>query len=342
MIAPVPADDDPRCYLHVGTHKTATTAIQRFCAVNTAALAARGTCYPLAGRLGESYPGHHNAARELFGHPSFDPALGTFEQVVAEIAGSRAPRACVSSEEFEYLYDRPEALERMRDALVSIGYRPVVVIYLRAQGDYVESLYAEAVKAGFTLGFDAFVRDIVREGVLRFGNGWTIPFEYSRMIDGFAGAFGDDVIVRPYTRGSDAHSVIRDFVSIVDPAARSALSFAEAGFEHVRPSTGEVIGWLFDNTARVLKSPDVRSVAEPYEGAPASERPFRVLTAQQRGALAARFAADNRALAARFGFDASALSDRGSGETERERDLFAAAETARRAVVLAATATPRG
>lgn len=222
MGRPVSAHGARVCYIHAGTHKTGTTAIQRFLASNDAVLAAQGTCYPRAGRLSESFPGHHNAVFEMFGDARFDPALGTFAEIVAEIAASRAPRACVSSEDFEYLCDHPRLLAAVRDALLAVGYKPVIVVYLRAQGDYVESLYAEAVKFGATLSLDAFVDDIVRCGVARFANDWALPFQYSRMVDGFASVFGNDgVIVRPYARGSGPQAPIRDFVAIVAPDVRS-------------------------------------------------------------------------------------------------------------------------
>jgi hypothetical protein len=337
----VAAGDERRCYIHVGTHKTGTTAIQRFLAANAAVLAARGTHYPRAGRLSESFPGHHNAAFELFGDPRFDPALGTFAEIVAEIAASRAPRACISSEDLEYLYRRPPLLAAARDALLAAGYRPVIVVYVRAQGDYLESLYAETVKFGGTLGFDAFVDDVLHRGVARFANDWGLPFQYSRIADGFASVFGDDgMIVRPYVRGRGAQAVIRDFVGIVAPLARAEVSFQDAAFEHTRPSTGEVIGWLCANSARALKSAAVEHVAERFASSSASQRPFRALSAQQRARVAARFADDNRALAARFGFDAGALADRGGDASDLpERELFVAAEAARRAAMLAATAS---
>jgi hypothetical protein len=201
------------CYLHVGTHKTGTTSIQRRLTADESAHLAAGLHVPRASRT-DPLAGHHNLAWELNDDPRFDPAHGTLADVLDEIADVRAERACLSSEDFEYLAGRPQRLARLTDGLRTIGYAPVVVVYLRPQADYAESLYAELVKFGLTLGFDAFLDRIVGAGSFWFDERWCYTFDYERLLDGFAQVVGPQrVVARRYDGGSI--DVVADFLTVV-------------------------------------------------------------------------------------------------------------------------------
>jgi len=92
------------CVVHAGTHKTGTTAIQRFLAGNRERLARAGLYYPVTGLLSAQLPGHHNAAFEVTGDPRFDRAGGTLDDVLDELARVRPANACISSEGFAHLH----------------------------------------------------------------------------------------------------------------------------------------------------------------------------------------------------------------------------------------------
>ena len=48
-----------------------------------------------------------------------------------EVASARAPLACISSEDFQYLHDKPHQLRRLIDGLRSIGYDVKAIVYDR-------------------------------------------------------------------------------------------------------------------------------------------------------------------------------------------------------------------
>jgi hypothetical protein len=143
------------CFLHAGTHRSGTTYLQSFLQSNEYALASKGLYVPSAGRV--SPCGHHNIAWEFTGDVRFDPNQGTFTDLLAELSSVGPLRACVSSEDLEYLYLNPSALRTLRSRLNESGYAVKVLFYLRPQAEYAESVYAETVRHGFSLDFWEFL-----------------------------------------------------------------------------------------------------------------------------------------------------------------------------------------
>ena len=215
----------PTCYLHLGTHKTGTTSLQVFLTSNQARLARAGLYVPRAGRPWPPLSGHHNVAWELNGDPRFDPRHGSLADLVVEVASARPPLACISSEDFEYLHDKPHQLRRLIDALGSIGYDVKAIVYVRPQAGYAESLYATLVQHGLAVGFPEFLRTLLRDGTFRM-RGWIFRFEYSVLLEVLAGVFGPEhLIVRAYRSGRPADALLRDFLAIVSAGS----SFEELG-----------------------------------------------------------------------------------------------------------------
>jgi len=180
---------------------------------NEGVLSDAGLFVPRAGRP-DARSGHHNLAWELNDDCRFDPAHGSVADVLEEIARERAPRVCLTSEDFEYLHARPAALWALADGLHAVGYRPVVVVYLRPQAGYAESLYAELVKHGLAETFDVFLTTIVATGEFKFSEGWCFTFDYERLLADFAAVFGAaQIIARPYQSGAD--DVVEDFLRTI-------------------------------------------------------------------------------------------------------------------------------
>lgn len=135
----------PRTILHVGPHKTGSTALQVAFHENERALDAAGLRYPRAGRVGHGHFAMVNWAR---GRPApFEPA-----DLAREAEG--APSVLISCENAVHLTD--EELARLRDALPAD--RPVrVVYYLRRLVDLWRSHWQELVKHGLPLSMLDYV-----------------------------------------------------------------------------------------------------------------------------------------------------------------------------------------
>lgn len=151
-----------RLILHIGTHKTGTTSIQRFLDANRAALAARGVLYPGYDLIGA--PGHY-AHIGIVNAFSGGAAPFTPEQARAFFAAVRARMAdhdvtILSAEPFyrhfvpvtkgevpedpeEYWPARHAYVERVAEM---VGVPAQVVCVFRRQDSFAQSLYQESVK----------------------------------------------------------------------------------------------------------------------------------------------------------------------------------------------------
>ena len=74
-MAPTAQKSYKRLILHIGTHKTWTTALQILLAKNDRVLAKNNILFPVSGRLSE-HSGHHNIAWELNDEPRFSGDRG--------------------------------------------------------------------------------------------------------------------------------------------------------------------------------------------------------------------------------------------------------------------------
>lgn len=293
------------CFIHIGTHKTGTTAIQVTMRTLAETLRREGVLYPSAAVY---HAGHHNIVFEMLGDERFDLALGTLDDLCEEIRNAAAERICLSSEAFEYLHASPQHLAHLRDAIRALGYTPVVLLYVRPQADYVESLFAEMTKHRHAGTFSAFLEGITVAGAFRanvYGCTETFTFTYDRIASDFAATFGaENVAVRRYDRRRGA--VIEDFLDLVAPGA-AALAEAAQLRDVALNSRDD-----FACVAKRMIDNDLSRHPEYIEG-PTSTLPFdelRVtgytfapLTTAERRRLERRFAESNAALARTWGVD---------------------------------------
>jgi hypothetical protein len=280
-----------RCFIHVGTHKTGTTSIQCFLSGNQERFNAARVFFPTAGREEDATIAHHQLAKELLGLPTFVPARGGLEAVARELECADADVACLSSEDFAFLYNAPRALSRLRDAIRDAGYAPRIIAYLRPQASYCSALYAENVRQGYRVSFERYFSDVLEFGTYTWSGGPGQPFDYSVFLDGFAAVFGSDAIIaRTYRSGAGIKALPRSFAKLTLPSHYRADTF---DIPKVRHNTsldfGEVLRLLgveHEMTERLRFAPlDIGKAAR----------------------LGARFLSSNIALARRFRVTVPAL-----------------------------------
>jgi hypothetical protein len=167
--------------------------------------------------------------------PTFDPASGEFAAIFREIVDCAAPSVVISSENFQYLHARPDALERMRDSLEAIGYEMRVILYLRPQVEYAESLHAELLKHGLDRSLDALVEEILETGSIAIPQGRVFRFEYGSLLNAFAGVVGPErLLVRRFDRNLPPHALINDFFSLFQWSADDVAALGSAPEPNVR------------------------------------------------------------------------------------------------------------
>lgn len=129
-----------KLFIHIGTHKTATTWLQHFLGTNADRLEDLGYYYPKSGRVNHA---QHRIGQAIFlrqkpAAPLDD--LTIWQRFKRELASTRYENIVVSSEEFEWVRD-PKVI---RDFLPDVELH--VICYLRRQDDYLESLYGQQVR----------------------------------------------------------------------------------------------------------------------------------------------------------------------------------------------------
>lgn len=187
--------------MHAGTYKTGTTALQLFLYRNAEALNAAGLYRPKTGAEDSATSwGHHDLAR-----------LGRQGQVRERWHALRAEcrealpqsgRAVISSELFSNAH-RASAFAPVSHIMRKWQVR--VVIYLRRQDQYLESLYNHHIKSvGEVRSITEFAKVISKR------------LNYPRLLSHFTDAFGaENLTVRPYETGSLKGDICTDFLDVL-------------------------------------------------------------------------------------------------------------------------------
>src|SRR5262249_46378990 len=139
--------------------------------VNRDILANQGLYIPRTGQIDRT-SGHHNIAFQLNSDPRFASRFGTVADLINELSLVAPTRACISSEDFEFLCMNTKALRSFVVQCAEAGYKVKPVFFLRPQADYSESLYDELVKWGYSFSFDEFLHTFMADGLVRHRSQW--------------------------------------------------------------------------------------------------------------------------------------------------------------------------
>lgn len=176
-------------YIHIGTHKTGTTTIQH----------ALGSA--VGGNCGRDwiYIKAPQTAKDFMRAEQYDKKL--VQKFRAEVQSKMSNResenpVVLSSEALGGMptngYQNSNVVYSMlRDALAE--YNAKIVIYLRRQDSFVESMYTQKIHEGDALEFESFLTQYDAPDAL----------DYSRMLGDLIGFFGDqNLIVKSYHEAS--------------------------------------------------------------------------------------------------------------------------------------------
>lgn len=279
-----------RLIIHIGTHKTGTTAIQGSLIDAGESLLERGILYPRAGR--ERGLGHAILARELddtSGPPTETPS---HLAVVEELQSTGASVLVISAERLSQARgNRPVAWARA--ACQQLAPREALIVgYVRPQWEYIESSYAQHVKDGTT--WVPFEQDLERSLAER-------RFDYLSVFASWREAFGERLEVRPHSAGLlTGANAVDDFWQAAGlgspPAARDRFANRRTGArttEMLRALRALLADHRIDSLLPV--QPVLRRARERIEAELADDLPFAPLTPELAARVAERFAASNEA-----------------------------------------------
>lgn len=180
--------------LHIGRHKTGTTALQYNLVQNREALAEAGIHYPETGR---DWVAHHPVADTLASLPGSASGPHNVEllsRLLEEIRTCGKSRILISSEGFQRC-DPHIVREAFREFDVTI------VVYLRDQLSYLQSSYLQAIHAEkYSGNIEQYEEDFFSCDYLAFISEWKNAFSQ------------DNIIVRIFTRDFlESGDIIVDF-----------------------------------------------------------------------------------------------------------------------------------
>lgn len=274
-------DDATRHVLiHAGSHKTGTTSLQALFTSQRNALRQHGILYPITGVLpnGTGIDSQTGIAWELMGHNSYEPALGTLDGLIAEVASSDCERVLLSSEEFARLFDKPARLLQLKASFEDAGFAPRIGLVFRDMAECADTLFVTLLAHGLELAYEEFTRRAAEEGKVTIkGNSYC--FDRGVITRSFVDVFGESAVT---CVDYDRDDAVGPFLQAFDWFFEGALSGVNTS---IRENT------VMDGVERLQRAGEVRIADLESEIERLSE---------EVGWLKARLAMSERRLSARL------------------------------------------
>jgi hypothetical protein len=204
-------------YIHIGAHKTGTTAIQQFLSGNRKKLLQNGCLYPGNQRA------HHDLVRELrtltIGEIGKNKNCAT-RRYFDEIDRSRENKIIISSEAFE---NSGIFIDKLKE-LIDGRFKIKIICYVRRQDEKIESEYNQYVRSP-KRRYNKPIADFIKTKLGSIAEDFSIPEEtgkrspysdYSSILLPWSKAFGrDNIIVRCYEEEQLPQGIFHDFLDTV-------------------------------------------------------------------------------------------------------------------------------
>jgi hypothetical protein len=188
-------------FIHIGAHKTATSAIQTFLSQNREVLKKKGVLYP--GFRAE----HHEMSHEYLNNTLSQIEASTnspTKKILTEMINSPCGTCVVSSEGFCKLWDNIPNLRKM----IPKDFHVKIIYYVRRQDDQLEAVYNQVVrdpKGRETHTFQEYI-----------GNGYLIMMDYEKVLAAWEESFGkENIIVRCYEKNQLKTNIFIDFLDAI-------------------------------------------------------------------------------------------------------------------------------
>jgi len=191
-----------KIFLHIGTHKTGTTSLQKFLYDHKNELKLMSFYFP---KIGIHQYSQHKLAFSLQDKHPLKNQLKLWEELVDKIKKTECDNIIISSEEFSNI-DNIDNIIYLKEVLKEFDIK--IIVYLRRQSDLVESIYNQQTKDW---------KSPRKEPIEFFINNDKLNLlckylDYFTFLDKWSSVFGiKNIIIRAYKK-----NVIKDFLNIID------------------------------------------------------------------------------------------------------------------------------
>jgi hypothetical protein len=208
-------------YIHIGTGKTGTTAIQDFLFRNRDK--SESYYYPSYGLRGS---GHHNLAPLKIN--DLDSVKKLYDQLVQEINGCDKEKIIISSEFFVFC---PKEIVNYCCQVLS-DFTIKVILYVRPQISWIESSYMQRIKTGWDYAGN----------IESFFDLHKNSFDYFNRVSSWVEFLGNKAIVaRVYDKRIFGESICNDFLNAVEITDSNLTFQANYSNESLIPELASVM-----------------------------------------------------------------------------------------------------
>lgn len=310
-------------YLHIGTTKTGTTSIQKFCLKNQILLQEKNYCFPdsihryeskknatfrykgihrnghfLVGSVWNKSGKHNTAEEERLFHEGMENVAALFKTY---------DNIILSDEGIWYMssYGKRDLWDRLKAHADTHGYQIMIIVYLRPQDDFLISNWNQAVKEnGMADSIEVNLEETLQTRIMRYS--------YGEKLDLIARVFGKDhIIVRRFdSQAFYQGSIYADFLHCLN------LELTD----EYRPLKNTV-----NNTSLEGNALEIMRILNSLPGLDAGQRRlclghlrtvtqmsgchYSVLSEEERSAFMSHFEAGNRHTAEEYIGDGAPLFD---------------------------------
>ena len=286
-----------KIYLHIGTHKTGTTSLQHFLFINRDKLLSQGFLYPQSGIPGLNPNGHHRLAWSLKKSKDRDRLVKSWQQLHQEIDRISPENVVISSEDFEI--GNPKLVSLVKSHLEK--YNTKILIYLRRQDDFLQSVYTQNVKANTChLKIHKFIQEITEKG----------RGDYYKLLKPWGDIFGkENIIVRIYEQKKLSNGLYRDFLNCLGIDLEQKYREPEKYLNYSpEPKIVELIRsvneLVWKGEFPFSKQDCYKLYAEPiikhYNPAPVIEKSKQILSGRERMKIINEFKSSNQKVAREY------------------------------------------
>lgn len=194
-------DKNKKLYIHIGSHKTGTTTIQSYLRKNQEKLLCERVKYIEAGK---------SLKNIRYLNTIDDEEIACIRNDILKITENSPgmDRFIISWEGFcgDYLdgYRNSENLSKILNLIFSPLFEVKIILYLREQSSFIESIFTQEVHAGTSVSFEEFMKTINID-----------DFSWMRLVKAYESEFGkDNIILRGYHK-SNGSFLLKEFLSLL-------------------------------------------------------------------------------------------------------------------------------